>query len=284
MEINFENHYERITVQIETLLSFKDPFPGILESSLEVYSVRLFSEDWLKNKGYDWGEYISTLLDKATDCLLQFEEFVSKNKELEDEFCSSSLDDTSENAKLIYMYNLASKFNPQLKNFILEIQSCCDFFEKNKELPPYSVRLEKGERIPFWGNSREFTLFFNLILNSSLVLAKNQNREPLYFPEEKKIEKKIDNFYSLSQGKIAELLCRCFYGVNIKDGAIEEIDFSHKTIAKKFSNMQNTETGARRLKRFREKINVLVKELESIMSGKETDKQLIIRSKREKSN
>ena len=282
MEINFENHYERITVQIESLLSFNDPFPGISESSLETYSVRFFSEDWLKNKGYDWGEYLSTLLDKTTDCISNFEEFISENKEFEDPFFEFSLDENDENANLIDKYNLVSRFIPQLKDFRKEIVVCSTFFEDNKDLPPYNIKLEKENRIPFWGNSREFTIFFNLIVNASLILAKKQNREELYLPEEIKFRTNLDNYYSLPQVKLAELLCQYFYGVNIDKGTIQEINFSPNTIAKKFSNSQNTEAGTIRLKRFSKKIDIFLKEFESIISNKETEKQIHLRSGKEK--
>ena len=274
MEVNFENNYERITVQIETLLRYEDPFPGILESSIETYSVKLFAEDWLKNKGFDWELYLSTLLDKSIDCLNQFEKFLSKNKDFESPFFEYSIDNTKEKTNLIERYNLASQFTPQLKGFINEIQECSFFFKKNKDLPPYSTKLNKEGKIPFQGGLNEFALFYHLITKSKFVLQKRKRKKFEIKELGPDLSKKIENYHCLYKTDLTKLFAQYFYGVGVENGEVIEMEFSPDTLYKKSGEASLYEIGIKTIQDFNKRLEIERIEFEEIMKKLETESHL----------
>lgn len=278
MEINFETHYERITVQIEALMTFTDPFPGIIESSLETYSVKLFSEDWLNNKGYDWELYLSTLLDKSTECFQKLKDFVSDNKELEDIFFVSSAEVEKENVNLIDMFRVASGYGSQIQDLIIELQECVKFFERNKDLPPYSIKVNKVDKIPFQGGLNEFALLYYLITKSNFVLQKGNNKKFKIKELGVDLSKKIENYHCLYKTDLTKLFAQYFYGVGVENGEVVEMEFSPETLYKKSGEGSLLDIGIKTIQDFNNRLEIMRSELKDLMEKLETNSHFNVRT------
>jgi hypothetical protein len=239
MEDKFENHYEKISSQLAAIEFFTEP------PQFEIYSPRLFSEDWLNNKLYDWEKYLSSMLDKINDCLKELEKIEEKelNHDLNDPFFSIEdlpseilkFDSEKEKQEFELKLNFSSKYAPLLRESKKSLCDCFKFFKKNKNKPPYFEKFLMIDKIPFYGNQIEFALMVFLISQSNFVLVKkrkNQLDETISLIENRN---EFENFLCKSQKDLVGLFCQYFKGVTIEKNKGIEQSFNPEAIYKKMN-------------------------------------------------
>lgn len=173
-------HYDKVSIDLVKLKNFKRP------ADWNSYTEVLFSEDWITRKDLDWNAYLITLLDHVQDLKKHYLPIIDLEFEESDDF----FDQCSKFPKEVTLkYNLKESYIAQsaeeetkleewdfsrhhlilIENLEMDIQKCFEFFEKNKDLPPFLEKVLSLNKIPFFGNQAEFSFLFYLFIESGII-------------------------------------------------------------------------------------------------------------------
>lgn len=271
-ETNFEFHYDKATVQITALSHFEN-------TETFFYTPVLFSEDWIKDKKIDWVSYLATLLERTTDCMVMFEDLLKlpfqkteDNPFFEPLSIPHSQINVSSDEQLLKKYKdwsfVIENFD-RLKEFQKMIVECQKFFEKNKNLPPFSEKYLLTEKIPFWGHQLEFQLFVYLLLESDFILAKKRGSRKFPFEIKSELKSQFEAFSSMEKQGVIRLFSDYFKGINLENNKIEEISFKPVTISKKTNDIELSKLGTKEFEFFENRLNEMLTILSKIKKMKE---------------
>lgn len=282
-ESNFQFHYDEATVRI---VAFSKFHPSLAPN----YSTRLFAEDWVKNKLIDWEKYLVILLDRTTDCISTYEKHldgyekikrlppsVLPPKKILQDFGITS---DKENAKFRSKCQLALNNIELLKDFQENIQECIEFYDVNKDLPPFSEKFSLKEQIPFWGSQDEFSLMIHLLTNCDFILTKKSGTRD-NFPEKYTIEilKQFETYASRKKTDITSLFCQYFVGITVNKDKIIETKFNPATVVGRLNNTRLSELST---DFFLDRYEILKNHFEKIKDSKETPSHMTSNAKQEK--
>lgn len=267
---NYDNHYDEITTKLTALANFKN-------AGSPEYSPNLFSEDWSKNKNYDWEKYLSGLLDRATNCLTIFEKyltlpFVGGKEDPFFENDSISMEQIGATSELEYeeifkKWDFAYSNLERVNKCILSIRECIYYFEENKNVAPYSEKFLLKERIPFWGNQDEFALMIHLLISADFILSKKNGARKFKSKYSFKLLRDFENYSSRKKKELTTLFCQYFIGISIENNEIIEKEFSIETIDGRLNDSRLSELSTNF---FIDRYETLLNHFTKIKQSKET--------------
>lgn len=282
-------HYDKVSIDLVKLKNFKRP------ADWNSYTEVLFSEDWITRKDLDWNAYLITLLDHVQDLKKHYLPIIDLEFEESDDF----FDQCSKFPKEVTLkYNLKESYIAQsaeeetkleewdfsrhhlilIENLEMDIQKCFKFFESNKNLPPYSEKVMSINKIPFWGDQMQMTLFLHLLFESDFIPVRRKGVRKFNATISNEMKKQFDTHTSLTKKYAIELACSYFKGVNLEKNQINESVFKPATINSKMNDTLLSEISSENFIEFEERLLSILEHFKSIKNSKELPSNFKMRS------
>lgn len=282
-------HYDKVSIDLVKLKNFKRP------ADWNSYTEVLFSEDWITRKDLDWNAYLITLLDHVQDLKKHYLPIIDLEFEESDDF----FDQCSKFPKEVTLkYNLKESYIAQsaeeetkleewdfsrhhlilIENLEMDIQKCFKFFESRKNSPPYLEKAMYINKIPFWGNQMQMTLFLHLLFESDFIPVKKKGVRKFNATISNEIKKQFDTHTSLTKKYAVELACSYFKGVNLEKNKINESVFKPTTINSKMNDTLLSEISSENFIEFEERLLSILEHFKSIKNSKELPSNFKMRS------
>jgi hypothetical protein len=211
------------------------------------YSLADFKLDLLANSLLDW----KVIINRAKGNLeLYLQSVSSYNNELKDRFkveskngwgTSIASNDSFKSDPL----DLLTDSKPEtlenwLRDHITVMEDCLEFYEENKDNPPFNYPVLKEGKIPFWGTQEEFSAFINLIENRGFYFGTtrmNFDEKRGYEEVKKNSDHKLKvDFINMEKNKFTLWLANSFYLVQFENGKIKEQAINPRTLFNKMND------------------------------------------------
>jgi hypothetical protein len=165
-----------------------------------------------------------------------------------------------------------------IENLEMDIQKCFKFFESRKNSPPYLEKAMYINKIPFWGNQMQMTLFLHLLFESDFIPVKKKGVRKFNATISNEIKKQFDTHTSLTKKYAVELACSYFKGVNLEKNKINESVFKPTTINSKMNDTLLSEISSENFIEFEERLLSILEHFKSIKNSKELPSNFKMRS------